>query len=55
MKFKLEIKMRNATMQTVEDIAQALRDVANKLERGCTSANILDINGNVVGTFKRGR
>lgn len=51
--FLLTIRMENAEMQTGEAVAEALRDVANYMEqRGATGSLILDINGNVVGSFR---
>ncbi len=52
MPFNLRIELGNAAMQTPEDIADALRSVANKLESGNTEGSIRDLNGNTVGEFK---
>lgn len=49
---KLEIRMGNAAMQSGEDAARALREVAEKLDQGATSGPILDDNGNGVGHFE---
>jgi hypothetical protein len=50
--FKVKITLGNAAMETAEDVARALRDVAEALEDGRTEGPIFDDNGNKVGTFK---
>jgi hypothetical protein len=50
--FTLRIEGGNDTMQTPSDIAETLRRVAFKLEYGCSYGNIIDLNGNTVGTFR---
>lgn len=53
--FTLNIKLGNDAMQTPEDIAEALRKVANALDDGFLSTSnhgILDVNGNTVGEWK---
>lgn len=57
-KFTLEIDLRNAAMQTDEDLACALERAAQRvLAEGCvdagedTTSKIRDINGNVVGEW----
>jgi len=50
--FKIWITLGNEAMQTGDDIARALRDVAAKLEGGEIEGTIRDENGNKVGTFK---
>lgn len=56
--FKLEIEMGNDAMQTAEDVATALIQVAAKLKRGQATGEIeldegkvYDANGNYVGDF----
>ena len=54
--FKLRITIGNDAMQTGEDVAGALRKVADKLQNvgklpTFHHRNILDDNGNVVGTY----
>jgi hypothetical protein len=49
--FTLKINMGNEAMQTLEDITEALRQVANRLDLGCDFGNIFDRNGNMVGEF----
>lgn len=39
-------------MQTGEDIAEALRNVADYIEQRDTGSVILDVNGNTVGNFR---
>jgi hypothetical protein len=50
--FTLTIKLGNDAMQTPEDIADALRDSANHLERGNDAAPLMDYNGNTVGSYE---
>ena len=50
--FKLSITMGNDAMQTPEDVAAALREVASKMEDGHDEGSIRDVNGNKVGTFR---
>ena len=52
--FTLRIKMGNDAMQTPEDVAASLRDIANRLDWGMyrRSGEILDMNGNKVGEWK---
>lgn len=48
--FVLKIKLGNEAMQSAEDVAYALRDLANRLEDSYpTDGSIVDTNGNVVG------
>lgn len=49
--FRLNIKLGNAAMLTMEDVAQALRDVADKLDAGRDQGVVKDANGNTVGEF----
>ena len=51
--FTLRIEMGNEAMQTPEDVAESLRDVANRLNYGADSRSgkIRDYNGNVVGEW----
>ena len=52
--FTLRIKLGNDAMQTPEDVAASLRDIANRLDWGMyrRSGEILDYNGNVVGDWE---
>ena len=50
-KFTLEITLGNDAMQTTEDIADALQRTASKLESGYRTGNIMDLNGNSVGSY----
>ena len=51
-KFKLEIKLGNDAMQTVSDIAEALKRVAvGNIHNGQNTGRIFDDNGNTVGTW----
>jgi hypothetical protein len=49
--FELEIELGNESMQTAEDVALALRNVAYGLEAGKTEGRVTDINGNTVGAW----
>lgn len=51
--FSLEIRLGNAAMRTPEDVADALRRTADRLEgaQECLRAEIRDLNGNVVGSW----
>lgn len=59
MEFILKIKLGNEAMETPSDVAQALRETADKVERlfgrfpscGC-DGSLRDVNGNTVGEFK---
>lgn len=52
-RFELSIKLGNAAMATPEDIADALRSVASRLEAAGTfaSTTIMDQNGARVGSW----
>jgi hypothetical protein len=50
-KFTLSIELGNEAMQTGEDVARALREVAKKLDGGDDSGRIRDENGNTVGEW----
>lgn len=50
--FVLKIKLGNEAMQSAEDVAWALRHLAHRLEEpGPTSGKVMDLNGNVVGSW----
>jgi len=52
-KFKLHIKLGNAAMGTKDEIANALRELADKLDHtDADSGNIRDENGNTVGKWE---
>lgn len=52
-KFKLHIKLGNDAMSTKDDIANALRELADKLDRTSDdSGRIRDYNGNTVGEWE---
>ncbi len=50
-KFTLEITLGNEAMQTPDDIAEALRRTASKVQAGYGNGGILDLNGNSVGSY----
>ncbi len=51
--FSLNIDLGNAAMQTPDDVAVALRIIANRLnDDDVRCAAIFDLNGNRVGAFK---
>lgn len=53
MKFQLEIELGNDAMQTTEDVAEALEQVAKELSLIVSGwGSIRDRNGNKVGTWK---
>ena len=45
----ITIRFGNAAMQTVEDAAEALERVAEKLRNGSEPGYVMDLNGNKVG------
>lgn len=53
--FTLKIKLGNAAMQTRDDVARALRAVANRIDTNLhahpSGVTILDDNGNSVGVW----
>lgn len=52
MTFKLTIELGNEAMQTPEDVASALQDIAERLGYGDNAASIVrDVNGNTVGSY----
>lgn len=50
--FTLQIELGNSEMNTGAHIAQALREVAEKIETMHLDGPIHDVNGNHVGSFK---
>ena len=50
-KFTLEITLGNDAMQNPEDIADALRKAASRVQAGYGNGNIYDLNGNAVGSY----
>jgi hypothetical protein len=49
--FTLSIRMGNAAMLTPEDVGEALRQVADKLDNDYTDGPVIDVNGNRVGSW----
>lgn len=49
--FTLKIALGNDAMNSPEEVAAALRAVADRLDAGRTQGTILDANGNTVGTW----
>ena len=49
--FKLEISMDNDATTYYEDVADLLEAVAEKLRDGDNAGNIIDYNGNGVGSY----
>ena len=47
--------MGNEAMQTAEEVAAALRKVADRIENGARSGLVMDENGNSVGSWSVGR
>lgn len=57
MEFTMNVKFGNAAMQTGEDLAAALRSVADRVERHdnimqVNAASVFDLNGAPVGGWK---
>lgn len=58
--FKLEIKTGGAAFrdedgnldETGYEVSRLLKDVSEKIKYGHTSGNVIDINGNKVGSWK---
>lgn len=51
--FKLMIELGNDGMQSGPDVAQALRDIADRIENGLEARGaIIDANGNTVGQWE---
>lgn len=50
--FRLEIKIGNAAMKEVGDLAEALRKLADRVDEGNVNGVIRDENGNTVGGFR---
>lgn len=53
--FKLELDGGNAEMQTLQHIAQALRNAANEIENSpypYPSGTVRDANGNTIGEYR---
>lgn len=50
--FRLNIELGNAEMQSGEQIAEALREVADELEWLSLDGKIFDVNGNTVGSYR---
>ena len=50
--FTLKIELGNDAMQSREDIADALRSVAQQMENGGGVGHIMDANGNTVGKYE---
>lgn len=51
-RFAVSIALGNDAMQTPQDVAKALREIAEKLDTtGPSRGPVIDRNGNTVGTF----
>lgn len=50
-KFTVEIELGNVAMMDLEDVARALRRIADRLDAGSDGGKVMDTNGNAVGTF----
>jgi len=51
--FRVVIVLGNDAMKTPENVANALREIAEAVAKtGVREGNVVDGNGNVVGTFK---
>jgi hypothetical protein len=49
--FTLTIDLGNDAMQREEDIARALRRIADRIDGGATDGAVMDDNGNKVGSW----
>ncbi len=49
--FELKIELGNDAMQHPEDVADALQNVAHKINTGFNAGVIYDLSGNIVGHF----
>jgi hypothetical protein len=49
--FQVDVKLGNAAMNDLTDIAEALTGVVLKLDRGQEDGAVVDANGNTVGRF----
>jgi hypothetical protein len=50
--FTLTLELGNEAMQTLDDIADTLRELADKLSTSYdTEGKVRDANGNTIGTF----
>lgn len=47
--FEMNLDLGNVAMATGADVAEALRNVAQRIERGEVGSAVLDANGNTVG------
>lgn len=50
--FKVTIELGNEAMESGDDVADALRSVASRVENGQRDGYVRDRNGNTVGSFK---
>lgn len=50
--FALKIRLGGAAMLNGEDVAEALRNIANYVEQRDVGSVIIDANGNTVGHFR---
>lgn len=50
--FTLEIELGNEAMEETSHVANALREVADRLEGGFPEGGIRDLNGNTVGSYR---
>jgi hypothetical protein len=50
-KFELYINMGNDGMQSLDDIAEALKQVQSQLWQGKEAGKIYDSNGNSIGSY----
>jgi hypothetical protein len=50
-KFELYINMGNDGMQSLDDIAEALKSVQSQLRQGKEAGKIYDSNGNSIGSY----
>lgn len=49
--FELKVVAENEAARTADHISELLKSVANDIDNGKYSGNILDQNGNTVGSF----
>ena len=53
MKFIMDAKMDNAAFRAYPEgeLARMLREIAEKIEKGRVYGSVMDINGNIVGSW----
>lgn len=50
--FKMEVETGNAAFEWEGEILRILKDVVSKIEAGCYSGSVFDVNGNKCGSYE---